>query len=706
MLKYFGRIGLTVAMLVTLLLSSACSDDGGEQNSSNTANTPTKSTTKSTVSFADEYKKDDTWIVYWYLCGTDLESGNGAASFDLSELVNVNLPPNVKVLIQTGGTTEWQNEVIQAGQITRILYDNEDMKILQNLPDADMGAQSTLRDFLQYGKDNFQADHRVFVFWDHGGGSVYGICSDERTGHALSLNDLTQAFKAVYPEDADSPPFEIIGFDACLMATYDTAASLYGFCKYMVASEEVEPGNGWNYTGWVGALAENPAMGGAALGKSICDSFMQGCKEYRTDDAATLSVVDMSKLPRLNVAYEYFGLEAVKNARNDVKGFFSKYGRGAQRAENYGGNTRQSGYFNMVDLADLANQSKNILPSTSQNLIAAIDDAVVYKVQGDYRRKGSGLSGFYSYDGGEASLVNYLNIEAAPFSQKVLYYYLVFGELPADAAKVIDDGTFEKYLAEASENLGQATPEPTQPSEIESAQITQNVPAQHVDNFSVDSLEDLPVDVDKDGNAFVKLTEAQMDLLSSVHCQLIYISVEDDVMLYLGSDTNIDADWEKGIFKDNFQAEWPTLDGHLVFMEVVAEDDDYTLYNVPIKLNGVECNLQVVYNFKDGKYYILGARKGMDDNGMADRTLIKLKAGDQITTIHYGRLISSDDEDLMPIDVDTFTISSENPEFKDEDTGDGIYGYCFEFVSPTDDSALSKMVTFTVQNGQITTSVE
>ncbi|MBQ9488061.1 MAG: clostripain [Selenomonadaceae bacterium] len=695
-------------MLVTLVFASACSDSGGEQNSNNTA-TNNKSTTsggKSAVSFGNDYKKDDTWLVYWYLCGTDLESGNGAATLDLSELVEVQLPPNVKVLIQTGGTTEWQNEVIPDGQITRLVYDNEDLKILQELPDADMGSQSTLVDFLKYGKDNFQADHRVFVFWDHGGGSVYGICSDERTGNALSLNDLTQAFGKVYQADADKPPFEIIGFDACLMATYDTAASIYGFCRYMVGSEEVEPGNGWNYTGWVGALAKNPAMGGAALGKSICDTFMQGCEEYQTDDAATLSVVDMSKIPRLNVAYEYFGLEAVKSARRDVRGFFSTYGRGAQRAENYGGNTRQSGYFNMVDLADLAKQSQKILPSTYQNLIAAIDDAVVYKVHGDYRAKGSGLSGFYSYDGGEESLVGYLNIDAAPFSQKVLYYYLIYGELPDEAAKVIDDGTFEKTLAQVSESLAQGTPEPAPPAEIENAQLTQPAPAQRIDNFSVSSLEDLPVNVDDNGSAFVKLTPEQMDLLSSVHCQLTYISVEDDIILYLGSDANIDANWDTGIFKDNFQAVWPTLDGHLVYMEIVSEDDDYNLYNVPIKLNGVECNLQVVYSYKDEKYHILGARKGIDDNGMADRTLIKLKAGDQITTIHYGTLISSDDDDLIPVDVDTFTISSANPEFKDEDTGDGIFGYCFEFVSPTDDSALSQMVTFTVKGDEITTSVE
>ena len=52
---------------------------------------------------------DATWAVYWYLCGSDLESRCGYASYDLSEMMEVQLPENVKVVIQTGGTYVWQN---------------------------------------------------------------------------------------------------------------------------------------------------------------------------------------------------------------------------------------------------------------------------------------------------------------------------------------------------------------------------------------------------------------------------------------------------------------------------------------------------------------------------------------------------------------------------------------------------------------------
>ena len=203
----------------------------------------------------------------------------------------------------------------------------------------------------------------------------------------------------------------------------------------------------------------------------------------------------------------------------------------------------------------------------------------------------------------------------------------------------------------------------------------------------------------------MQLTPEQTDLLSSIHCQLVYMSLDDDIILYLGSDADINADWDKGIFTDNFRGVWPMLDGHPVYVEITEENDGYNLYSIPIKLNGVECNLQVAYVYAEEKYYILGARKGLDSHGMSSRELIKLHAGDEITTIHYGMTISGDDEDFTQVEVDTFTIG-DNPQIKDEELGDGNYGYCFEFVSPTaEDTALSNFILFTISNGEITTDI-
>ena len=653
------------SVLCTLLLAlvlSGCTDEG---------------VTKARAQFPDAYGRDDTWLVSWYICGSDLESEYGAASADLEELMEADLPPNVRVLILAGGTQTWQNDTFTR-PLNLYLYDADGLHEIENLPDADMGSTGTLTNFLRYGAENYPADHRVFVFWDHGGGSAAGVCADERTENMLCLNDIRQAFAAVYGEHPAEPPYELIGFDACLMASYETAASLEGYTRYMVASEEMEPGNGWNYDAWVGALGDNPAMGGARLGEVICDSYLAGCREEDTEEEATLSVIDLARLPALTSAYERYSRDVLARAAHLSPAFFAALDRAAQRAENYGGNTREMGYANMVDLAGLAQETVQEFPS-AKALAAAVDDACIYKVHGDYRRRGGGISSYYSYDGDEDGFAAYVDQDAALMEQKCLLYTMLYGELPDEATE----------LLAGQSSTGRLNALPTQRQQI----------------FNTAALEDRVLDVDRDGSAFVRLSAAEMDMLSSVRCNLLYLGTEEDVILYLGSDANVDADWEHGIFKDNFDGTWPMLDGHPVYIEIVEEGDDYNLYSIPVKLNGRECNLQVAYSYADGKYRILGARRGLEANGMSDRNLIRLKPGDMLTTIHYAMSASGDDEDFMPVEVDTFRLGS-HPEVRDEEVGDGTYGYLFEFVAPAGESALSDIAIFEIENGDITTTVE
>ena len=678
--------------VAALLLLPGC---GSENNAA--------SHTRSSADFSNTYNASDSWVVYWYLCGTDLESENGAASLDLEELQKVKLPPNVKVVIQTGGANQWHTSGIPNRGTARFVYDSEGMHDLGPAPNADMGTGAGLQDFLHFGKENFSADHSVFVFWNHGGGSVGGICLDERTQHIMSLDEVHNAFDAVYGSNPDNPPFELIGFDACLMATVDTLGSIHGFSRYMVASQEQEPGCGWNYTGWVGALADNPAMGGAALGKVICDTYMQGCKEYDVEEIATLSLSDVSKAPDLLAAYGAYGIEALQAASQNPRQVFSQLSRSAEASENYGGNTREQGFYDMVDMGELAKNTQSIMPSTSGPLLSALDDCVLYHVNGSYRPRGQGLSCYHSYDGDADVWRAYATLNVSPVPIKCLYYYLIFGQMP-DAAQAYISGGTTAY-----------TPEITTPGAGagSSAAILGSAPsaapaANAHPIYNVQQLEDTPVDIDKDGNAFVQISSSALELLSAVHCQLVYMDAKQDILLVLGSDSNINADWNTGRFTDNFFGKWPMLEGHPVYIEITYETDGFNLYSIPIKLNGVPCNLQVVYDFKTEKYNILGARK--DENEgiaslVASRELIRLKPGDRITTLHYGMTLSGPAKEPTEVEVDTFTIGA-NPQVKDEDVGDGTYGYFFEFVDPLNNSALSNMVTYTIQNGQITTSVD
>ncbi|MEG0765347.1 MAG: clostripain-related cysteine peptidase, partial [Pseudoflavonifractor sp.] len=320
-MKKICGLFLAAAMLFSL---TACSSDTAE---------PTKAPSKSAVTVGSE--TDTEWAIYWYLCGSDLESNYGAATDDLVELTSVELPENVKVVIQTGGAATWQNDIVGADKLQRYLYDSNGLNLIEEQPSASMGDPNTLADFLSFAAEQYPGKHTMVNFWNHGGGSVAGVAFDELYEmDSLTLPELTEALGAVFTPDAADRPLDIVGLDTCLMATVDTAATFAPFADYLVASEEVEPGNGWLYSGIAGALAEDPTIAPLALSQVICDTYVTGCEEAETADHITLSVTDLAKIGPLLDAYEGFGKVALAAAAENPA-FFTAFSKTAGSIENY-----------------------------------------------------------------------------------------------------------------------------------------------------------------------------------------------------------------------------------------------------------------------------------------------------------------------------------------------------------------------------------
>lgn len=614
-----------------------------------------------------------TWAIYWYLCGSDLESDAEAATMDLYELQCASLPENVQVIIETGGAREWYHEDVEAGQQGRYLYDSDGLTFLEAQPEADMGDPETLADFLSFCKENFPADHTMFLFWNHGGGSVSGAAFDEIYDYdSLTLDEMYQAFGSVYELSEENPPFDIVGFDTCLMATIDTAWMLSDVSHYLVASEEMEPGCGWSYDKWVQTLGDHPGIDGAALGQVICDSYMEGCEDIGMEQEATLSVVDLQKIQPLLNAYDDLGKEALTLACEDST-FFAEFGRRAVQTENYGGNTPDQGYTNMVDMGHLVRNSEDLLPETAQAVLDALEECVVYNVSGNYRSEATGLSCYYSYNGDTDDFDGFVSISASPAFQ-YLYDYELYGYMSDEGLAYMQDLGYEEEIPEIT--------------------ITQDT-----------ELEDFPLYVDEDGNSVLEIGSEAAATLQAVYYQLCYVSEEDDIILLLGRDNDIYMDWDEGVFRDNFRGVWGAIDGCLCYMEIVYEGDDYNLYSVPILLNGDEYNLRVVYSYTDEEYSILGARRGIDDNGMADKNLVQLEPGDEITTLHYAMTISGDEEEPEQVPVDTITVT-EDTVFTEEDLGDGNFVIFYEMVDMQNNSYYSDLAYFAVEDGLIYTETE
>jgi hypothetical protein len=190
----------------------------------------------------------DTVTIMVYMCGTDLESRSGMGTSDLQEMLNASFGRNINLLIYTGGCKAWKNSAVSSSdnQIWQV-RDGKLVCLQKDLGSVSMTDPGTLAGYIQWCAKNYPASRYELILWDHGGGSVSGYGYDEKfaSSGSMSLAGLDSALSAA------DVKFDFIGFDACLMATVETALTMSQYADYLIASEETEPGVGWYYTDWL-----------------------------------------------------------------------------------------------------------------------------------------------------------------------------------------------------------------------------------------------------------------------------------------------------------------------------------------------------------------------------------------------------------------------------------------------------------------------
>lgn len=626
----------------------------------------------------ERYDREDTWAFYWYLCGSDLESRGGFGTADLEEMLSVKLPENITVVVETGGTLKWQSD-IDARSNSRYVYDSKGWRLLEKIAASNMGDNNTLETFLRFCNRNYPADHKAVILWDHGGGSTSGVVFDEKFNYdSLSLPEIREAFEAVNVPSQEAPPYEMIGLDACLMSTVDMVAALNGFGRFMVASQESEPANGWDYEALFQALADDSGMNGAKLGMKICDSFYAACEEIGAANTATLAVTDLSCADALKTAYDNVGAEALMNACITTD-YITKFGRAARAAESFEPNNPLEGYTNMVDLTDLVRKCQEgaLLPEYGEALLDVLNESVLYRVNGQYRNRSGGLSCYYSYD---SSYRDFAAFEAlgmdSPFYW--FYEYSITGDLSQEGQEIL-----QSWVTVAPK-AADWVPRIVIPGEVEIPEAS--------------DLNNYPVSISDTGYAVLELGAANAAKLVDVYCSLAYYYEAEDLIVFLGMDNDLIRDWEKGHFTDNFRGVWGSIDDVPVYMDIIDVDDDYHLCAVPILLNGEEYSLRVSYSYETQGFEILGARKGLDKNGMSDKQLRRLIPGDVIEPVLY--MLQSESYIFEEVVFDQIKVTEETG-FAEADLGDGTFYYMFEMVDVQNNSYFSEVVKFEVLGEEI-----
>ena len=630
---------------------------------------------------AQKFSKDDEWLIYMYICGTNLEENFRYVSTNIAEMQQVKLPKNVKVLINIGGAKTWYHPTFNKGGNGIYLLSKNNLEQLeaQNL---NMGDPNTLASFLEYGEKNFNPDHRILVFWNHGG--LNGICYDDAfqqgAKYNLTYDNLTQVLSAVYPNSQEELPFELIAFNTCVSAPYELAESVADFSHYMVGSESNQ--NKWYYGEWISALAKNPSMNGAQIGKIICDSAFENYDET-TQLQRDFSVIDLTKMPQLREAHKEFFSKALELS-NESTGFKGAFARAAEARTS----ERYSDIY--TDLWNLAKNIKDLMPKESKNLRKAIKSAVVYNRHGKYF-KDKGISTYYPY------LSTTDTTTADPVAYQQYYLKQFFNQKSA--------------LAE-QKNL-----------------------YRDLLNLDISNLQDMELDYDSHKHIVARLAPEELENISSVRCIVLPVIEGGDYNLGLtdtgtvvlhSDDVNIDR--KKGTVTENFRAVEPLFDGHKIWLSPSTKGHNYNFYEVPIMLNSrrfnnpnVMCILKVRYDIPKKEYnildiiaYVSGTDK--EGNPVIQPAGFPLQSGDIITPIFLAGAPADSLDSNNAVAIPTkrgetaylkFTASEsfiymQDSKIIDKKINNGKYACAFQFIAPNGKATASEEFFIDVKYNEVT----
>lgn len=305
-----------------------------------------------------------------YMVGSDLESKYVAATQDIEEMIGSNADfENINLLIYTGGAKTWHKEEISSDENAIYKVNSDGLEKLKTYKITNMGEPKPLLDFINYAYDNYKAEKYSLILWDHGGGPIYGYGRDEYyETNPLTLLELENVLER--SPFGNNNKLELIGFDACLMSSAEIAYILSDYADYMVASQEVEPGAGWNYNFLKNIKKDSTTY---EIGKSIIDEYTQYYKNKINGKGISLSLLKLNKMDfleqKLNLLF--------KDIDEDLVIDFSDISRSRGNSKTFGKVTASS--YDLVDLYDLLDKLPDKYYTKVDSLKSAIKDLVVYQ---------------------------------------------------------------------------------------------------------------------------------------------------------------------------------------------------------------------------------------------------------------------------------------------------------------------------------------
>ncbi|NLI80399.1 MAG: hypothetical protein GX443_01765 [Deltaproteobacteria bacterium] len=342
-----------------------------------------------------------TWTLVFYIDGdNDLEP---FAMKDLKELERGLPDEGVECIVLVDRAEGFSNVDgdWQDARVYRVRKDSSPViksEVIARAGELNMGDPNVLRSFLSATLTTFPAPHHALILWDHGGGWAAHAIDHNAPGVSgghdkLTLPKLRQAISEALKK-VNLQKLDLIGFDMCLMAQLETASELAGLADAMVASQAVEPGDGWPYDQILPFFGKG-TLGTRRLAAQIVEAYGKFYGE-RKERIATLSAIDLNEAAAMTQALDSLAskvAETIPNAWPDIS-------RSLFYAECYAERTdirKGSEVLASVDLLDVLNRIRHSIANFPaqqeyQEVVNIMDRAVIAKYASPRHRLSHGLA--------------------------------------------------------------------------------------------------------------------------------------------------------------------------------------------------------------------------------------------------------------------------------------------------------------------------
>ncbi|MBJ7356156.1 clostripain-related cysteine peptidase [Nocardioides sp.] len=383
------RSGLAAAATV-LLLTAACSGGGSDDDAGGDGGEE-PGDSGSAVSGHTGREGDGWTVLHYSMADTNLEP---FMVEDVNELGAVGSNENLHVRELMDRSAEYgDDELLDQGSWVggRVLDLGAPgtTEVVSDLGDVNSADPALLAQFIAEGIEQNRAGHYALIISDHGA-SWPGIGPDEGSDNdVLDLAELTSAVSSGL-EQAGVDKLDLLGFDACLMANYEVASAVAPLADRMVASQELEPGHGWDY-GSLQVLADDPDATADELGSAIIAGFQAQAQEQGTQDQITLSMVDLTQMEAVDTAVADFA--AALSEQSTVVA--PAVGQSEATTLAFGKSPDETQDKHLSDLGLLASSIGESAPEVAAQageLVAALDAAVLEDIEGSGTAGATGLS--------------------------------------------------------------------------------------------------------------------------------------------------------------------------------------------------------------------------------------------------------------------------------------------------------------------------